>query len=93
MYNNCNLIAEIQPYETDGLTQGQIYQLAWDKVKVIAYRVFNEIMPLDEIEKPIEFSFEPLPIPPEPEPIPLQPGIEDYIVDLDYRISTIELGL
>lgn len=30
---------------------------------------------------------------PEPEPIPLEPSVEDYLLDLDYRLSKTELGL
>lgn len=30
---------------------------------------------------------------PEPEPIVPEPTIDDYLLDLDFRLSTIELGL
>lgn len=62
MYNNVNMTAEFYDGEKHGLTQGQVYQLAWDKVKPIPYRVFEQIMPLEENERFIGFNVEPLPI-------------------------------
>lgn len=31
--------------------------------------------------------------PPEPGPKPPEPSVEDYLLDLDYRLSKIELGV
>ncbi len=71
-YNNCNLTALLTSDEIEGLTEGQILQLAWNKVKHIAYRVFNQIEPLNEDENPIGFHFGDLP--PIPPPPPSQPS-------------------
>lgn len=97
MYNNCNLTAEFNHYEIEGLTQNQINQLAWDKVKHVAYRVFNQIEYLDESENFIGFEVEPLPIPPEPEPIIITEPVDEEkiamaeaIIDLENRISILE---
>lgn len=99
MYNNVNVTAEFTNEEIEGLTQGQIYQLAWDKVKHIVYRVFEQIEPLDEPENFIGFEVEPLPIPPEPEPIIVDEYIDEEkiaiaeaIIDLEHRISILEGG-
>lgn len=62
MYNNVNVTAEFYDGEKEGLTQGQVYQLAWNKIKPTAYMVFNQIMPLEENERFIGFEVEPLPI-------------------------------
>jgi len=99
MYNNVNVTAEFTNEEIEGLTQGQIYQLAWDKVKHIVYRVFEQIEPLDEPENFIDFEVEPLPILPEPEPIIVDEYIDEEmiaiaeaIIDLEHRISILEGG-
>lgn len=99
IYNNVNVTAELNDYEIEGLTQGQIYQLAWDKVKHIAYRVFNQIEPLDEEENFIGFEVENLPILPEPEPVIVDEYIDEEkiaiaeaIIDLENRISILEGG-
>lgn len=97
IYNNCNPIATLYPHEVKGITKGQIYQLAWDKVKHIAYRVFNEIEPLDEGENPIGFHFEALPVPPLPDPVIVDEYVDDEkiamaeaIIDLDARLRKLE---
>ncbi len=92
-YNNCNLTSTLSPHEIEGLTQEQVNQLAWDKVKHIAYRVFSQIEPLNEPENFIGFEVESLPISPPAEPGPVQPNMEDFMLDLDFRLSLLELGL
>lgn len=99
IYNNVNVTAEFTNEEVEGLTQGQIYQLAWDKVKHIVYRVFEQIEPLNEEENFIGFEVEPLPIPPEPEPIIVDEYIDEEkiaiaeaIIDFENRISILEGG-
>lgn len=97
MYNNCNLTTTFTNEEVEGLTEGQKYQYLWDKVKHVAYRVFNQIEYLDEPENFIGFEVEPLPIPPEPEPIIITEPVDEEkiamaeaIIDLENRISILE---
>lgn len=58
------------------------------------YNQYKDLLPatfeLDEEDNMINIT--PLPQP-EPEPATQESSLEDYLLDLDFRLSTLELGL
>jgi DNA-directed RNA polymerase subunit L len=95
-YNNVNVSAIFTDEEISGFSENQVKTLAYNKVKDIAIRVFEQIEPLDEVDNPVDFSLVELPVV-EQTPVvvadmPSQIEVEfaEYVIATEDRIAELE---